>query len=215
MPRRLAFALSELDYNLVGSSAINDSSRFVSVRDVRARVQKVAPFLSLDNDPYPTVVAGRILWVVDGYTTTSRYPYGQFADRSQVNAGCGLDHDFNYVRNSVKATVDAYDGSITLYAVDDADPILRVWRSAFPDLFTPKAEMPKGLVDHLRYPEELFNVQTRIFARYHVTDPAAFYSSEDVWTVPTDAGSEQTLPAEPYYVEMRMPGALVAPGSEA
>lgn len=194
--RRLAFALSELDYNLLGSSAINDDSRFVTVRDVRARVQKVAPFLSLDGDPYPVAVGGRILWVVDGYTTTSRYPYGQFADRSQVNAGSGLDHDFNYVRNSVKATVDAYDGSIRLYAVDPDDPILRVWSGAFPDLFAPADSMPDGLAEHLRYPEELFRVQTAAYSKYRL-DANDFFDRRGAWSValaaPDSAGQVQGL----------------------
>ena len=195
--RRLAFALSELDYNLLGSSAINDESRFVTVRDVRARVQKVAPFLSLDGDPYPVVVDGRILWVVDAYTTTSRYPYGQFADRSQVNAGSGLDHDFNYVRNSVKATVDAYDGSIRLYSVDDQDPILRVWAGAFPDLFQPKSSMPASLAEHLRYPEELFRVQTAAYSKYRL-DANDFFDRRGAWSVslaaPDSAGQVQSVP---------------------
>lgn len=192
--RRLAFALSELDYNLLGSSAITDTSRFVSVRDVRARVQKVAPFLALDNDPYPVVVAGRIVWVIDGYTTTSRYPYGQFADRSQVNAGSGLDHDFNYVRNSVKATVDAYDGSIRIYGVDDADPILRVWQGAFPDLFLAAGAMPSELVAHLRYPEELFRVQTAAYSKYRL-EASDFFDRRGAWSValapPDQAGQAQ------------------------
>ena len=136
--RRLAFALSEFDYNLVGSSAINDSSRFLSVRNVRDRVSSVAPFLSFDNDPYPVVVDGRVVWVIDGYTTSNHYPYGQFADQSQLLAGSGLAHQFNYVRNSVKATVDAYDGSVHLYTFDERDPILQVWASAFPHLFEKK-----------------------------------------------------------------------------
>jgi uncharacterized membrane protein (UPF0182 family) len=195
--RRLAFALSELDYNLLGSSAINDDSRFVSVRDVRSRVQKVAPFLSLDSDPYPVVVDGRILWVIDGYTTSSRYPYGQFADRSWVTAGSGLDHDFNYVRNSVKATVDAYDGSIKLYAVDTQDPVLQVWAAAFPDLFSNAASMPAGLPEHLRYPEELFRVQTSAYSKYRL-DANDFFDRRGAWSValaaPDSAGQVQTVP---------------------
>jgi uncharacterized membrane protein (UPF0182 family) len=180
--RRLAFALDEFDYNLLGSSAIDDQSRFVSVRDVRDRVAAVAPFLALDNDPYPVAVGGRILWVVDGYTTSNRYPYGQFADTSQVNPGSGLDHSFNYVRNSVKATVDAYDGSITLYAVDEADPVLQVWESAFPNLFLPKSSMSPELVAHLRYPEELFRVQTAAYSKYRL-DANDFFDRRGAWSV--------------------------------
>lgn len=187
--RRLAFALAELDYNLVGSSAIDDQSRFVTVRDVRARVQKAAPFLSWDNDPYPVVVDGDVLWVVDGYTTSSRYPYGQFADRTQVNPGSGLDHTFNYVRNSVKATVDAYTGDIVLYTVDEADPVLQVWRSAFPDLFVDRSAMPAGLPDHLRYPEELFRIQTAAYSKYRL-DADDFFDRRGAWSVALAATAE-------------------------
>lgn len=180
--RRLAFALAEFDYNLVGSSAITDDSRFVSVRNVRDRVKKVAPFLKFDNDPYPVAVDGRIVWVVDAYTTSSRYPYGQFADRAQLTANSGLDEAFNYVRNSVKATVDAYDGSVRLYAVDETDPVLQVWKSAFPDLFTPVASMPTGLADHLRYPEDLFRVQTSAYSKYRL-DANDFFDRRGAWSV--------------------------------
>jgi uncharacterized membrane protein (UPF0182 family) len=187
--RRLAFALAEFDYNLVGSSAINDQSRFLTVRNVRARAQKAAPFLSFDGDPYPAVVDGRVLWVIDGYTTSSRYPYAQFADNSQVIPGSGLDHRFNYVRNSVKVTVDAYDGSIALYAVDESDPVLEVWKSAFPDLFTPTSAMPKALVEHLRYPEELFRVQTAAYSKYRL-DANDFFDRRGAWSVSLAANAD-------------------------
>ncbi|MFZ4721113.1 MAG: UPF0182 family protein, partial [Ilumatobacteraceae bacterium] len=187
--RRLAFALAEFDYNLVGSSAIGDQSRFVSVRNVRERAQKAAPFLSYDGDPYPVVLDGRVMWVVDAYTTSSRYPYGQFADQTQVIPGSGLDHTFNYVRNSVKAVVDAYDGTVTLYAVDDTDPVLQVWRSAFPDLFTPMAKMPAGLKEHLRYPEELFRVQTAAYSKYRL-DANDFFDRRGAWSVALAATAE-------------------------
>ena len=194
--RRLAFALDEFDYNLIGSSAINGSSRLVSVRDVRARAMKIAPFLTFDNDPYPVAVEGRVLWVIDAYTTSSRYPYGQFADRSQVDAGSGLDHVFNYARNSVKATVDAYDGTVHLYVVDEADPIIEVWRSAFPDLFESKSAMPSTLPDHLRYPEELFRVQTAAFSKYRL-DANDFFDRRGAWSValapPRQAGDAQAI----------------------
>jgi len=180
--RRLAFALAEFDYNLLGSSAINDQSRFVTVRDVRARVQKVAPFLSFDGDPYPVMAGGRIQWVVDGYSTSSRYPYSQFADSRDLIAGGGLDQAFNYVRNSVKATVDAYDGSVHLYAMDDTDPVLQVWRAAFPDLFEPASAMSADLVEHLRYPEELFRVQTSAYSKYRL-DSNDFFDRRGAWSV--------------------------------
>ncbi|MBI4884051.1 MAG: UPF0182 family protein [Actinobacteria bacterium] len=180
--RRFAFALNELDYNLIGSSAITDDSQLLMMRDPRERVHALAPFLSLDGDPYPVVIDGAVLWVIDGYTTSNRYPYGQTADRSQLDAGAGLGHSLNYVRNSVKAVVNAYDGDITLYVFDDSDPVLQVWRSVFPDLFTPRSEMPAELAAHLRYPEELFRLQTAAYAKYRL-DAAAFFDRDGAWSV--------------------------------
>ncbi len=196
--RRFAFALSEFDYNLLGSSAIDDGSRFVSVRSVADRVKKIAPFLSLDGDPYPVAVGGRILWVIDGYTTSNRYPYGENADLNQLGDGSGLNHPFNYVRNSVKAVVDAYDGSIVLYAIEQplSDPVLQVWESAFPDLFTPFSEMPAELKAHLRYPEELFRIQTAAYSKYRLEDPATFFDRKGAWSVAL-AAPEQSTSAVP------------------
>lgn len=180
--RRFAFALTELDYNLIGSSAITDDSQLLMLRNPRERVQELAPFLSFDGDPYPVAIDGRVLWVIDGYTTSSRYPYGQGADSSQLDSGAGLKHSLNYVRNSVKAVVDAYDGSVTMYVYDESDPVLQVWRSAFPDLFTQRSEMPAALVEHLRYPEELFRLQTAAYAKYRL-DAAAFFDRDGAWSV--------------------------------
>ncbi|MEQ1874865.1 MAG: UPF0182 family protein, partial [Ilumatobacteraceae bacterium] len=180
--RRFAFALTELDYNLIGSSAITDESQLLMLRNPRERVQALAPFLSFDGDPYPVAIDGRVLWVIDGYTTSNRYPYGQNADQSQLDSGAGLKRSLNYVRNSVKAVVDAYDGSVTLYVFDENDPVLQVWRSVFPDLFTPRSEMPEALVDHLRYPEELFRLQTAAYAKYRL-DASAFFDRDGAWSV--------------------------------
>lgn len=228
--RRLAFALSEFDYNLVGSSAIDDSSRFVSVRNVGDRVRKVAPFLALDGDPYPVVAGDRVVWVIDAYTTSNRYPYGENADLSQLGSNSGLDTAFNYVRNSVKAVVDAYDGSVTLYVVDPTDPVLQVWKSAFPDLFEPIDSMSAELRDHLRYPEDLFRIQTAAYSKYRL-DAADFFDRRGAWsvslappeqatnasdattnTVAADAGSTQfasdssTQRFEPYYTMFHAAG---------
>jgi len=167
--RRLAVALNYLDYNLVGSSAINDDSRLLMVRSVQARVRKLAPFLSFDGDPYPVSLGGRVLWVVDGYTTSNRYPYSETADVSHVTDASGLKRTFNYVRNSVKAVVDGYDGTVNMYIVDPTDPIINVWQSAFPGLFQPMSAMPAGLADHLRYPEDIFRVQTAAYSKYQLT----------------------------------------------
>ena len=180
--RQLAFALSEWDYNLIGSSAIGDESQVLMKRNPRERVQALAPFLAFDGDPYPVAVDGRVVWVIDGYTTSSRYPYAQVADSSQLDDGAGLNFSLNYVRNSVKAVIDAYDGSVVFYINDEADPVLQVWQSAFPELFTPKADMPAELVEHLRYPEELFRLQTAAYSKYQL-EGAAFYDRDGAWSV--------------------------------
>jgi uncharacterized membrane protein (UPF0182 family) len=180
--RRVAFALHFLDYNLLGSSAITDASQLLTIRDVRERVSTVAPFLSLEGDPYPVAVDGRVKWLVDAYTTSNRYPYAQNADLSQLTAASGLGFPFNYIRNSVKATVDAYDGSVALYISDPSDPIVQAWASAFPDLFTPMDAMPGDLRSHLRYPEDLFRVQTAHYSKYRLA-PSAFYGRDGAWSV--------------------------------
>ena len=180
--KRMAFALSYLDYNMIGSGAIDDNSRLVSIRRVEDRAKKLAPFLSFDNDPYPVALNGRILWVIDAYTTSDRYPYAESGDRKQLNPGSGLDHPFNYVRNSIKAVVDAYDGTVDFYIIDDVDPIAKVWQSAFPGLFKSRDQMPAGLDQHLRYPEELFRVQTAAYSKYRLS-PEAFFGRTGAWSV--------------------------------
>ncbi len=181
--RRLAFAVHFGEFNLFGSSLIGEDSRLVHVRDVRDRVSKLAPFLRLDADPYPVVVDGRILWVLDGFTTTSRYPYAQKANTSQLTPGSGLDTNFNYVRNSVKAVVDAYTGEVTLYVVDPTDPIIGAWSKAFPDLFTPGDQVSDELRSHFRYPEDLFRVQTNLYGRYQFADADQFFNRDAAWSV--------------------------------
>ncbi len=180
--RRVMFALNFLDYNLLGSSAIDDGSRLLWIRNVRDRVEKVAPFLSFDGDPYPVELDGNVVWVIDGYTTSDRYPYAQNADLSQLGANSGINFGFNYIRNSVKAVVNAYDGSMAFYVVDENDPIIRAWSSAFPDLFAPMSAMPAGLVDHLRYPEELFRIQTAAYSKYRLS-PEVFFDRAGAWSV--------------------------------
>ena len=187
--RRVAFFLRFGDFNPVISDYLTSDSRVIYVRDVVDRVQALAPFLTADTDPYPVVNDGRVVWVVDMYTTTDRYPYAQEADTDQLRPGSGLDHDFNYVRNSVKATVDAYDGTVRLYEMPGDDPILDAYRRAFPDLFSDYEEMPEGLNEHMRYPEDMFRVQTAAYARYHLTDPDDFYNQDDTWRVARDPGT--------------------------
>jgi uncharacterized protein len=180
--RQSAFALAFLDYNVIGSGAINDDSQLLWVRSVQDRVQKLAPFLDYDGDPYPVVVDGGVQWVIDAYTSTSRYPYGQRIGNVQLSQQTGLSTSSNYIRNSVKAVVDAYTGDVTFYVVDEDDPILRAWRSAFPDLFTSFDEMPADLAEHLRYPEDLFRVQTELYSKYQV-EPANFFQRIGAWSV--------------------------------
>ena len=181
--KRLAFALSYLDYNMIGSGAIDDNSRLVSIRSVQDRAQKLAPFLSFDNDPYPVALDGRVLWLIDAYTTSDRYPYAESGDRTQLNAGSGLDHPFNYVRNSIKVVVDAYNGTVDFYIIDEVDPIAKVWQAAFPGMFKNSDQMPTGLDAHLRYPEELFRVQTAAYSKYRVESPEAFFGRTGAWSV--------------------------------
>jgi uncharacterized membrane protein (UPF0182 family) len=180
--RRAAFALAFLDYNVIGSGAINSDSQMLWHRSVVDRVQKLAPFLNYDGDPYPVEVDGTVQWVIDAYTSTSRYPYAQRIGNVQLSNSTGLSRDANYVRNSVKAVVDAYTGDVSFYIVDDQDPILRSWASAFPDLFTPLAEMPGDLVEHLRYPEDLFRVQTDLYSKYQL-EPEDFFQRRGAWSV--------------------------------
>ena len=186
MPRS---ALAFLDYNVLGFGGIQDDSQMLWVRGINDRLSKLAPFLSYDADPYPVAVDGRAVWVTDAYTTTSRYPYGQRIGDVQRSPQSGLDDNDNYVRNSVKAVVDAYTGDVTFYVVDEQDPILRSWRGAFPDLFTPLSEMPEDLIDNLRYPEDLFRIQTDVYSKYRIA-PDLFFQRVGAWSVAQAPGTE-------------------------
>jgi len=180
--RRASFALAFLEYNILASGAIQNDSQMLWVRNVNDRLDKLAPFLSYDADPYPVEIDGGVKWVVDAYTTTSRYPYAESVGNVQLSDQSGLSPNDNYVRNSVKAVVDAYTGEVTLYVVDDADPIIKAWQSAFPDLFTPFAEMPDELREHLRYPEDLFRVQTDRYSKYRIS-AEDFFRRDGAWSV--------------------------------
>jgi uncharacterized membrane protein (UPF0182 family) len=211
---KLVYALKFQSEQIFLSDAVNTDSQILYDRDPIERVKKVAPYLTLDSDTYPSVVDGRIVWVVDGYTLTDQYPYSNkvsmseaIADSESLPQSLPFD-EVNYIRNSVKATVDAYDGSVKLYAWDDEDPILQTWNKIFPTTLEPMSEMSGDLLSHVRYPADLFKIQRAVLGRYHVTDPGSFYSREDAWTTPKDptAGANTTLLQPPYYLTMQMPG---------
>jgi hypothetical protein len=180
-------------------------------RSLGERLNLIAPFLAYDQDPYLVVTdTGRLVYIQDAYTISDRFPNAQPFDDSTLSQGSGLSgQSFDYVRNSVKVVMDAYDGSMTFYVADPTDPLIRAWEGVFPTLFKPLSSMPADLQAHLRVPEDLFNVQTETYAKYHVTDPANFYQGNDLWTVPQNQATSGTgqLPLEAYYVNMRMPGA--------
>jgi hypothetical protein len=215
--RKLLYAAKYREGNFLLSDAINDDSKLMYVRDPRSRVQKVAPFLTLDGDPYPAVVDGKVVWIVDGYTTAATYPYAQKVNLAQeaTDALTGQGRTFqlerqsvNYIRNSVKATVDAYDGTVTLYEFDDADPMLKAWNAAFGgDLIEPRSAIPPELLEHFRYPADLFKVQRNLLARFHVTEPEQFFSGQDFWQVPNHpANPDAGLKQPPYYLLTQLPG---------
>ena len=190
--RQSAFALRFGDINPLISGFVDGDSRIIFNRDLRLRVQNLAPFLELDADPYPVVSDGRVFYIVDAYTTSDRYPYGQRPDVSDLPLDSGLRKSFNYVRNSVKVVVDAFDGTTTFYVIDPEDPIIQAWRKIFPGLFEDFEEMPLDLKNHLRYPEDLFRVQTSMWARYFIDDPETFYANSVTWAVAQDPGTRIT-----------------------
>ena len=192
--RKLLFAWELGDINFLLSDYILDESRLQIWRSIQERVRKITPFLQLDSDPYLVKLSGKIYWIQDAYTTSSYFPYSQNYQ--------GL----NYIRNSVKVVIDAYEGSVDYYMVDDNDPILNVYSSIFPNLFKPFSEIPDGLVNHLRYPQDLFEIQIEQFNRYHMTQPQVFYNQEDLWTRPNEKYGGQQILMEPYYVLARLPG---------
>lgn len=202
--KRLAWAVRLGDQNMLLSSELTPDSRLLYRRDVRERVEAVAPYLTTDSDPYLTVADGHLVWILDGYTTTSRYPGSR-----QNFLGRGQKAEVvNYVRNSVKATVDAYDGTVSLYASDPADPILQTWMRIFPGTVLPMTQMPPALRTHIRYPEDMMLLQRRMYTLYHMTDARSFYSKEDEWALAIDPNEEGSGSSamQPYYVVMRLPG---------
>src|SRR3954447_768713 len=213
--RRVLYAVKFKEKNILLSSRIGSTSKILYVREPRDRVAKVAPYLRLDGDPYPAVVGDRILWIVDGYTTTNSFPYSQRTSLGSATEDTNTEtsssvkkqqSQVNYIRNSVKATVDAYDGTVTLYEWGGADPVLKTWEKIFPNTVKPQSNMSADLVAHVRYPEDQFKVQRQLLTKYHVTDPKAFYSGADFWAVPNDPTQQAAVPQPPYYLTLAVPG---------
>jgi uncharacterized membrane protein (UPF0182 family) len=215
---KLLFAVKYQEQRILLSSLINADSKILYNREPRERVAKVAPWLTLDGDPYPAIVDGKVLWIIDGYTTSAGYPYARTtslltstADVLTANSTAvtaQTNTTVNYIRNSVKATVDAYDGTVSLYQWDTKDPVLKTWMKAFPDSVKAKSTMSKDLLEHVRYPEDIFRVQRDILSSYHVKNSDAFYGGQDFWRVPTDPSTfgANAGAQPPYYMTLQMPG---------
>ena len=215
---KLLFAIQYQEQRIVLSSLINAESKILYNRSPRERVAKVAPWLTLDGDPYPAIVDGKVQWIIDGYTTSAGYPYAQTTSlgtattdaltANSTSITAQSNRNINYIRNSVKATVDAYDGTVVLYQWDDKDPVLKTWMKAFPKSVTPKSEMSKELLEHIRYPEDMFRVQRDVLSSYHVKTAAAFYGGQDFWRVPRDPSTfgANAGAQPPYYMTVEMPG---------
>jgi uncharacterized protein len=213
---RVLYAIKFRELNILLSGAIDGNSKIMYIRDPLSRVAKIAPFLTLDSNTYPVVVGGQIYWVVDAYTTTDNYPYSQRQSLSAASSNSyspggsivGPADQVNYIRNSVKAVVNAYTGAVNLYQWGGNDPVLDAWKKAFPGVIKPESAIPTGLLQHLRYPAVLFEAQRQILAQYHVTQAPEFYGGQNFWAVPTDpSGTNPNQSSQPpYYLTMTMPG---------
>ncbi len=215
---KLLFAIQYQEQRIVLSNLINSESKILYNRSPRERVAKVAPWLTLDGDPYPAIIEGKVQWIIDGYTTSAGYPYSQTTSLSSSTTDAltansnsitaQSNKNINYIRNSVKATVDAYDGTVVLYQWDEKDPVLKTWMKAFPNTVTPKSKMSAQLLEHIRYPEDLFRVQRDVLSSYHVKTSAAFYGGQDFWRVPRDPSTfgANAGAQPPYYMTLEMPG---------
>lgn len=196
---RLTFAVKETSPEIFFSASIQPESRILLYREIAERVRKIAPFLRYDADPYVVVSEGRLFWIVDAYTITDSYPYSEPVYSSNQGSV------FNYMRNSVKVLIDAYNGDVTFYVIDQEDPVIRTYMNIFPDVFQAFEEMPDGLKSHIRYPEDLFSVQAELYATYHMKDPRVFYNREDVWVVPDEVYRTGKQQITPYYIIVKLP----------
>lgn len=211
---RAAWALRFGDLNTLISGQVRSDSRVLIARNIRERIQRVAPFLYADNDPYMVISEGRQVWIMDLYTVTDRFPYSEPAGTPRLDLGSPLPRSFNYIRNSVKAVIDAYDGTVDLYVFDPDDPLIRVNENIFPGVFKPLSEFPESLVGHIRYPEDLFRMQTDVYQLYHMTDPVDLFQRNDPWQIATDPSNSDRAqlrasfnrpPMLPYYLLMELP----------
>ena len=194
--RRLLFAWKYSDINYLVTNYINSDSKILYIRDISERVSKIAPFLTLDGDPYITIANGKLIWIFDAYTQTEYYPYST-----------PYDNKNNYIRNSVKVTVDAYTGEVNFYLFKpEDDPIIRVYKKIFPDLFKNLDEMPEEIKKHLRYPQDLFDIQAKIYQQYHMIEAQIFYNKEDLWTIANEKFEGKVKPMESFYAIMKLPG---------
>lgn len=211
--KRLVYALKFQSEEIILSDAVSDNSQILYDRDPLTRISKVAPYLTLDSDPYPSVVDGKMVWIVDGYTTSENYPYSRveslsaaISDSATTSSTFAVDN-VNYIRNSVKATVDAYSGVVTLYVWDENDAVLKTWQKIYPANTKPMSEMSGDLLSHVRYPADLFKAQRAILGQYHVTDAGSFYSRDDAWITPNNPTAvDTTVFQPPYYLTMQAPG---------
>lgn len=195
--KKLVYALRFSNLKFLLADDITAESRIMYYRNIRDRVRRVAPFLSFDGDPYLVISQGRLFWIQDAYTTTNRYPYSQPVNRY---------NNFNYIRNSVKIVIDAFNGSMDFYVINKNDPLAVTYQKIFPDLFKDGEEMPKDIRNHLRYPQDLFVIQSRIYSVYHMKDPMVFYNKEEQWTIPNENYAGTSITMDPYYIIMELPG---------
>jgi hypothetical protein len=212
MLSRILFSARFKDFDLLISDQITADSQLLFHRTISDRLGHIAPFLKYDKDPYLVIDdKGNLVYVQDAYTISDAFPHSTWFDTSTLAPESGLaGESLNYLRNSVKITMNAYDGTMTFYVNDPSDPLIRAWQGVFPGMFQPLSAMPAGIADHLRVPEEQFNVQTRMYGQYHVTQPLTFFNNTDRWTIPDISTNKQNLPSEAYYVTMRMPGESAA-----
>ena len=201
---RLSYAIKFQSSDILLSDAVRDGSQILYERNPVDRVQKAAPYLKVDSKAYPAIINNRVQWIVDAYTTTNQFPYAQGV--SQENNQNPRTNSMNYIRNSVKATVDAYDGSVTLYAWDENDPILKAWQGVFPGTVKSYKEMSAELLNHVRYPSDMFTIQRSMLNKYHVTNSNSLYAGDDVWSIPNDPTNDSGRQIPPYYLSLQMPG---------